>query len=91
MSFQESLDSLPIGAFFVAYTVVAATISESGYRLGNWWQERTPEEREGPTGMIVGSLLALMAFLLATATGMAGHWPKAKKPERRRSLRPSIR
>ena len=63
MSFQESLDSLPIGAFFVAYTVVAATISESGYRLGNWWQERTPEEREGPTGMIVGSLLALMAFL----------------------------
>ena len=71
MSFQESLDSLPIGAFFVAYTVVAATISESGYRLGNWWQERTPEEREGPTGMIVGSLLALMAFLLATATGMA--------------------
>jgi hypothetical protein len=71
MSFQELLDSLPIGAFFVAYAIIAATMSESGYRLGCWWQDHTPEEREGPTGMIVGSLLALMAFLLAIATGMA--------------------
>ncbi|WP_417565697.1 hypothetical protein [Marinobacter sp.] len=29
------------------------------------------DEKEGPTGMIVGSLLALMAFLLAVAMGMA--------------------
>lgn len=71
MSFQKLLDSLPIGAFFVAYAIIAATVAESGYRLGHWWQERTPDEKEGPTGMIVGALLALMAFLLAIATGMA--------------------
>jgi hypothetical protein len=71
MSFQGLLDSLPIGAFFLAYAAIAATISESGYRLGTWWQDRMPEESEGPTGMIVGSLLALMGFLLAIATGMA--------------------
>jgi len=68
---QAFLDSLPISVVFGAYAVIAATISESGYRLGRWWQKHTPEEREGPTGTIVGSLLALMAFLLAISMGMA--------------------
>lgn len=71
MSFQALLDALPIGAVLIVYAIVAVTVSETGYRLGHWWQDRTPEEREGPTGMIVGSLLALMAFLLAIAMGMA--------------------
>jgi hypothetical protein len=71
MSFQDFLDSLPIVVVFLAYAIIAVTLSEVGYRLGRWWQDHTPEEREGPTGMIVGSLLALMAFLLAIATGMA--------------------
>jgi hypothetical protein len=71
MSFQELLDSVPIGVLFVAYAIIAAMMLESGYRLGRWWLVRTPEEREGPTSMIVSSLLALMAFLLAIATGMA--------------------
>jgi hypothetical protein len=68
---QYFLDSLPIGVVFALYGIVAAIMSESGYRLGHWWQERTPDEREGPTNMIVGSLLALMAFLLAISMGMA--------------------
>jgi hypothetical protein len=71
MSFQQLLDSLPIGGVFVVFTIVALIVSEVGYRHGRWWQERTPGEREGPTAMIVGSLLALMAFLLAIAMGMA--------------------
>jgi hypothetical protein len=71
MSFQNLLDALPISALFLAFAIIAATVSELGYRLGHWWQERTPDESEGPTGMIVGSLLALMAFLLAIAMGMA--------------------
>jgi len=71
MSFQQLLDSLPIGGVFVVFTIVALIVSEVGYRHGRWWQERTPDEREGPTAMIVGSLLALMAFLLAIAMGMA--------------------
>ena len=70
MGFQQLLDSMPIGVF-VVFTIVALIVSEAGYRHGRWWQERTPDEREGPTAMIVGSLLALMAFLLAIAMGMA--------------------
>jgi hypothetical protein len=68
---QHLLDSLPIVGVFVAFAIVALITSEGGYRLGRFWQERTPEEREGPTATIVGSLLALMAFLLAITMGMA--------------------
>ncbi len=71
MRFQQLIDSLSIVGFFVAFVIVALITAEVGYRLGRWWQERTPEEKEGPTGMIVGSLLALMAFLLAITMGMA--------------------
>jgi drug/metabolite transporter (DMT)-like permease len=71
MRFQQLLDSLPIVGVFVAFAIVALITSEAGYRHGRWWQERTPEEREGPTAMIVGSLLALLAFLLAITMGMA--------------------
>jgi hypothetical protein len=71
MRFQQLIDSIPIIGVFVAFAIVALITSESGYRYGRWWQDRTPEEREGPTAMIVGSLLALMAFLLAITMGMA--------------------
>lgn len=71
MRFQQFIDSLSIVAFFLAFTMVALIISEFGFRLGRWWQERTSDQKEGPTSMIVGSLLALMAFLLATTMGMA--------------------
>jgi hypothetical protein len=71
MRFQQLIDSLPILGFFMAFAIVALITAEGGYRLGRWWQERTPGEQEGPTGMIVGSLLALLAFLLAITMGMA--------------------
>ena len=71
MRFQQLVDSLPIVVIFVAFTIVALIMTEVGYRLGRWWQERTPDEKEGPTSMMVGSLLALMAFLLAITMGMA--------------------
>lgn len=64
-------DSLPIAGVFVAFAIGALVLYELGFRFGRWWQSRTPEEREGPTGMIVGSILALMAFLLAITMGMA--------------------
>ena len=71
MRFQQLIDSLPIVGFFVVFVIFALITAEVGYRLGRWWQERTADEKEGPTAMIVGSLLALMAFLLAITMGMA--------------------
>ncbi len=71
MNFQDVLDSLPIVGVFFAFAIVALATYEIGFRVGRWWQERTPDETEGPTGMLVGSLFALMAFLLAITMGMA--------------------
>jgi hypothetical protein len=71
MRFQHLLDSLPIAAVFLAFALGALLVSEGGFRVGRWLQNRTPEEREGPTNMIVGSLLALLGFLLAVSMGMA--------------------
>jgi len=71
MPYHQLLDSLPIVGVFVAFAIVALISSEGGYRIGGWWQNHTPGEKEGPTAMIVGSLLALMGFLLAITMGMA--------------------
>ncbi len=71
MRIQELLDSLPVLGFFVVFTVVAMIMSEGGFRIGRWWQRRTSDNSEVSTNMIVGALLALVAFLLATTMAMA--------------------
>ena len=68
---QQLLDSIPIPLVFLLIVAVLLVGFEVGFRVGRWWQDRTPEETEGPTGTLVGSLLALMAFLLAITMGMA--------------------
>ena len=64
-------DFLPIWAVTIGFIVLGLIAYQLGYLGGDWWQRRTPGEDEGPTGVLVGSLLALMAFLLAVAMGMA--------------------
>jgi len=67
----QLFDALPIPAFFILFAVISFLCYEGGFRLGRWWQEREPGEQEGPTGVLVGSILALLAFLLAVTMGMA--------------------
>src|SRR6188472_1316631 len=64
-------ESVPILVIGVALVLFCLGSYEIGFRIGRWWQHRTPGEQEGPTGVLVGSLLALLAFMLAIATGMA--------------------
>lgn len=79
MSFHQVLDAIPIFGLFLLFVATALVVGEIGYRIGRWWQARDPEETQGPTPMIVGSLLALMAFLLAVTTGMASDRYGARK------------
>jgi hypothetical protein len=67
----QLLDALSVGAVFILFALVAMVCYEAGFRLGRWWQNREPGAQEGPTGVLVGSILALLAFLLAVTMGMA--------------------
>jgi hypothetical protein len=71
MPSPQPLDDIPVVLIFVLFALVSLLAYELGFRIGNWWQVRTPGEQEGPTGMLVGSILALLAFLLAITMGMA--------------------
>ena len=65
------LDSLPIMVVVGLFVVISLAVYEVGFRVGRWWQEREPGEQEGPTGVLVGAILGLMAFLLAVTMGIA--------------------
>src|SRR6478672_835491 len=71
MPSTQLLDSLPIVGVFVAFAVVSMLFYEGGFKFGRWYQERTPGEQEGPTNLLVGSILGLLAFLLAVTMSMA--------------------
>jgi hypothetical protein len=68
---QQPFDHVPLFALALAFVVITLASYEIGFRLGRWWERRAVGEVSGPTGMIVGSILALMAFLLAITMGMA--------------------
>jgi hypothetical protein len=68
---EQLLDPIPVLMVFVLFAIVTLGCYEVGFRIGRWWQDREPGEQEGPTEMLVGALLALMAFLLAVTLGLA--------------------
>jgi hypothetical protein len=68
---HQLLDPFPIWVVFLLFAIVTLACYEVGFRIGRWWQDREPGEQEGPTEMLVGALLALMAFLLAVTMSMA--------------------
>lgn len=68
---EQFFDPIPIIAIPLVFAVIALLLYEVGFRIGRWYQNRTPGEQEGPTGVLVGSLLGLAAFLLAITMGMA--------------------
>jgi hypothetical protein len=68
----QPLDSVPILVFVGVFVLVNFLAYEVGFRVGESFKKRNPDAPEGPTGLIVGSILGLMAFLLAITMGMAG-------------------
>ena len=67
----QFIDAQPIAVVIGLFVLISLVFYEVGFRAGRWWQKRMPGEQEGPTGLLVGSLLALFAFLLAVTMGMA--------------------
>lgn len=67
----QPLDIIPLWLFYPLTVALALLAAEIGYRLGKWWQSRSHAEKDPSIGAIVGSALALSAFLLAFVTGVA--------------------
>jgi hypothetical protein len=64
-------DSLPIWAVYLGTVAVALVAAEIGFRIGIWLQRRDPSSAETPmTGIVVGGMLGLMAFLMAFSIGI---------------------
>src|SRR5262245_13144812 len=68
---SQYLDPIAIPVVFLLFAIITLLCYEIGFQVGRWWQDRLPGEQEGPTDILVGSLLALIAFLLAVTMCMA--------------------
>lgn len=71
MPTTNPLEDVPVLLLFAIFAIITFVAYEIGFQIGHWYQARTPGVQEGPTGVLVGSLLALLAFLLAITMGMA--------------------
>jgi hypothetical protein len=65
------LDPIPLWLLFVLLIGISLVCYEVGFRLGLRRRSDSADEEESPTGMIVGSILALVAFMLAITMGLA--------------------
>jgi CDP-diglyceride synthetase len=59
------MDDIPIWLLFVFTVLLIVAAIEGGYLLGRTARRRSDAEKESPVGAIVGTVLALLAFMLA--------------------------
>jgi hypothetical protein len=65
------LDEFPIWAVYLGTVALVLVAAEVGFRIGLWLQRRDPSAEATPlTGVVVGGMLGLMAFLLAFSIGI---------------------
>jgi hypothetical protein len=67
----EPLDVVPLWCFLPVATAIGMLAVEAGYRFGKWRRTHASEEKVGPVGAMVGSLLALLAIMLAFTFNLA--------------------
>ena len=59
------MDALFIGVLFAATILVVVAAIEGGFRLGRAIHQKSEDEKESPVSAIAGSILGLLAFILA--------------------------
>jgi hypothetical protein len=65
------LDAFPLWCLFLLATAIGLLAVEAGYRFGKWRRTHAAEEKVGPVGAMVGSVLALLAIMLAFTFNLA--------------------
>src|SRR5215204_2256622 len=65
-----TMDDIPIWLLFVITTLLVVAAIEGGYQIGKTARRKSEDEKEAPVGAIVGTVLALLAFILAFNFGI---------------------
>jgi hypothetical protein len=73
------MDAVPIWAFFVGAILGVFVSIELGYLLGRHMHRRSEDEKESPVSAIAGSVLGLLAFILAFTFGIVFNRYDARK------------
>lgn len=82
MNSLSPIDQFPYWGVLGFILVTTFLSMELGYRLGSWRHHRITGEKESPVAAMVGSMLGLLAFLLAFTFGLAA----SRFDERRRAI-----
>jgi hypothetical protein len=73
------MDAVPIWAFFVGTILGVFASIELGYLLGQHMHRRSEDEKESPVSAIAGTVLGLLAFILAFTFGIVFNRYDARK------------
>ncbi len=65
-----NLDHIPIWVILILSILFVMISIETGYRLGQRSRRRSEEEKESPVSAIAGSVLGLLAFMMAFTFGI---------------------
>ncbi len=74
-----SLDFIPVEIIFVVTIIVVMAAVEAGYMLGRKAHRHSEDEKESPVSAIAGSILGLLAFILAFSFGIVTERYDARK------------
>ena len=74
-----NMDDIPLWLLFVLTTLLIVAAIEGGYKIGKRARLRSENEKEAPVGAIVGTVLALLAFMLAFTFGIVSDRYDARK------------
>ncbi len=72
-------DNLPIGLFFLISVLLVMASIELGFLLGSRVHRKSQDEKESIVSAITGSVLALLAFILAFTFGIVSNRFDARK------------
>jgi hypothetical protein len=71
--------TLPVWVVFALAFLVVLVAIEAGFRMGHVAHRRSEDEKESPVGAIAGSILGLLAFMLAFTFGLVSERYDARK------------
>ena len=74
-----SMDTIPVWGVFAGTILMVLVAIEVGFHLGHAAHRKSEDEKESPVGAIAGSILGLLAFILAFTFGLVSDRYDARK------------